>query len=208
MNSNQKQLSKSADLKARNQYGMNLAAAYSKDDYYKSRRFYCLSYSPSSINEAFRSTSKTGNCKLIISPEKPLTRPKSTMTYSYTKKAFYDSNGCLWIPRLFCDFSEDNPATLTSTTTHGKLTRDDVGASKQYSNDQFLKIQKSWIWKKPATAKNTQLLKKIHGEWSEWMQSPFLQKNKCRLSCESRQVIEKRKINHKCKTWLKSNLNF
>ena len=70
------------------------------------------------------------------------------------EKAFYDSNGCLWIPRLFCDFSEDNPATLTSTTTHGKLTRDDVGASKQYSNDQFLKIQKSWIWKKPATAKN------------------------------------------------------
>lgn len=208
INNQKERLSKSADPKASSKV-CQCSANLSAEDHLRSkdyRRFYLQSYSPASINATFQRTLKTGHCKLIFSQERLFTRPQSTLSYSYVKKAFYDSNGCLWMPKFLCKSSGTELVVPKSTFTQEQTTN----LNTQSNDPAKIHIDKSWIWKKPAaaiTAKNTLSSRKSHSaEWSEWMHSPYLRK-KCKLSCESRLFIEKQRTDHKCKTWLKSSLD-
>lgn len=174
-----------------------------------SRRIYSASYLqgyfPLSVNETLQYHSKTSCCKVRISQSQPLTRLKSSLPYSYKKGAFCDPNGFLWMPSFLCRSPGSVPVTGTSTQTNNN-DNTKKSSSSMYKFPPVEKVQKSWVWNrsiKPVPNEKTSL-ERSYSEWSEWMHSPYLRKKRFSNSCESRLTFEKRKMNHKCESWMKS----
>ncbi len=172
-----------------------------------SRRIYSSSYVKGYyplINQTLPYNSKTSCCKLRLLQSQPPIRLKSPLPYSYNKGAFCDQNECLWIPSFLCRSPGSVPVTITSTQTNDNDIKSP--SSSVYKFPPVEKIRKSWIWNrsiKPVQNEKTSL-EKSYSEWSEWMHSPYLRKKRLSNSCESRLTFERRKINHKCEAWIKS----